>query len=246
MSAIIYALIDPGTRLCRYVGKTKGTASGRLKAHISDARRNNVVPRFRWISRLGREGMKPEVIELETVRDGQWQEAEQFWISYMRAIGCPLLNATAGGDGLHGFAHSAETRQKMSEAGFRTNADPAIREARGNGVRAAYADPQARAMLSERLRVSHARESVKQKLRSAARTKGQTPEFKAMVSRTHTGKVVSSETRAKISAARKGVKLSPDVVERIAAGHRGLRHSEETKAKMRVTWARKKLEASRG
>lgn len=246
MSAIIYALVDPKTKLCRYVGKTKGTSRARLKAHISDARRNSVVPRFRWISKLSREGMQPEVIEIETVGDSEWQEAEQFWICYMRSIGCPLLNATDGGDGLHGFTHSEETKRKMSEAGFRTNADPQIKASRGDGVRRAFASPEARERLSESLRISHSRESVKIKLRAASKAQAATAEFKERIRKTHTGKIVSAETRAKLSAHRKGVRLSRDVVERMAAGHRGLRHSEETKAKMRATWARKKLEASSG
>lgn len=246
MKTIIYGLVDPQTKLCRYVGKTKGTAKGRLKAHISDSRRNNVVPRFRWIIKLAKNGLAPEVIELETVEDGMWQEAEQFWICYMRGLGSPLLNATDGGDGLHGFSHSEETKRKMSIAGYRTNADPVLRAVRGDGVRKAFSTPEAKARLSERLRMSHARPEVKAKLCASAKARASTSEFRERMSKAHKGKTVSLETRAKLSARRKGVPLRQDVVERIAAGHRGLKHSEETKAKMRETWARKRMERACG
>lgn len=245
MQIMIYGLIDPVSRMCRYVGKTKKAIAVRLKQHIADARRYPNIPRFRWINGLRQAGYTPEAIELEAADDCSWCEAEQFWIAYLRSLGSPLLNCTSGGDGIHDFRHSDESKAKQSASAVRALEErPELRRIRGLAVSRAYADPDVRKKLSDSLRISHARPETKAKLCAAAKKKASTPEFKAAISAAHKGKVLSAETRAKISAARKGKKLPRDVVERIAAGHRGLKHSDATKEKMRQAAFRRKILAA--
>lgn len=245
MMVTIYALVDPLTQFCRYVGKTKGPLATRVRGHLSDAKRHPSVPRFRWINALRKAGAAPVAVELEQVPAEEWQDAEQFWIQNMRAMGSPLLNVTAGGDGIHGHKHSIETRARMSESAARTNLNPEIVAARGEGVRKALASPEARARLSERLRESHARPEIRAKLCAAAKQKANTPEFREMVARVHRGKNLSPETRAKISAKKKGKPRSHEAIQRSADGHRGLKHSPETIAKMRATWKNKREQRDR-
>lgn len=188
---------------------------------------------------LMREGLTPEVIVLEVVHDSDWQDAEQFWISYMRAIGSPLLNATNGGDGIHGIRHTEETKARMSEAALRVAKDPVVAAARSASLKKTYSCPDRRAELSASIKASHARPEVKEKLCAASKKKASTQEFRDRMRRAHTGKPVSAETRAKLSAAMKGVPRSAEAKAACSAGHIGLKHSEETLQKMRDTWARK-------
>lgn len=238
VEARIYALIDPETKLCRYIGKTKGSCAHRLKGHLNDAKRHPQIPRFKWINGLKVKGLVPEVMELEAVSDG-WQEAEQFWIAYMVAIGSPLLNRTAGGDGIHNFRHSEETKKRMSEAGYRVAADPVVAAKRRESLVRAYASEEARAALSERLKISHNRPEVRARLRITAKANASTPEARERSARAHRGKVVSEETRQKLSDLGKGRKWSPETRAKMAASRTGVRHSEATRQKMRDTWARK-------
>lgn len=111
----IYALVDPRDQRCRYVGKTKHAVVKRLRGHLSDARRRGGrIRRFRWINDLVALGMQPTAIVLEQVHANDWQAGEQMWVAEMRARFPDLLNATAGGDGIHEHQHTAETRARMS------------------------------------------------------------------------------------------------------------------------------------
>lgn len=96
---VIYALVDPRTGLVRYVGKTRGTLPKRLCAHLRDKQRSHKTS---WLSQLKAIGLVPDIFELELVPITQWQEAERFWISNLRALGCPLTNLKFGGDGASG------------------------------------------------------------------------------------------------------------------------------------------------
>jgi hypothetical protein len=114
-ATIIYGLIDPRTHELRYVGKTSQALTTRYHSHIGVARRGTrPLPINYWIGVLLGFGLKPELLELQTVAAGDdWIEAEQFWIEYCRAIGCRLLNLTHGGEGVVGLRRSTETRIKI-------------------------------------------------------------------------------------------------------------------------------------
>jgi hypothetical protein len=53
---------------------------------------------------------------LDWTTDVEWQRKEQFWIKLFRSIRIPLVNQTAGGQGIHGRAMPAEQRAKIGLA----------------------------------------------------------------------------------------------------------------------------------
>lgn len=227
----IYVLVDPRDNSYKYVGKTTATLEYRLRQHIHDANRRcyEHVRRFIWINELRSLGLFPEILLLEgDVYD--WQEAEQSWIKKLRLAGHALINGTDGGDGIHGYRHSEETRQKQSESAKRRYEQAGEREKTGSSVSKAYKDPAVRQKLRNawQRRPCEFKENCAEKLVEYAKS----PEGRAKTSRVHTGKIVREETRAKLSKIRKGVPLHPDVIAAIADGHRGLKRSVETKQKM--------------
>lgn len=112
---LIYGLIDPCTRLIRYVGKLC-TGMRRPKKHRLLAP-NSVGPYCEnWIRSLFANGLDYEIVVLDMSGDKNALCAlERFWIAYGRGCGWPLTNLTDGGDGrAPGYRAPAETRAKMS------------------------------------------------------------------------------------------------------------------------------------
>lgn len=98
----IYALVDPETKVVRYVGYTHHSVDERLKYHDWDARRkgpHGQTKKAKWLSGLKRRLLKPEVAILQ-VGQGDWAAAEQFWIASFENAGTELLNMTVGGRGV--------------------------------------------------------------------------------------------------------------------------------------------------
>ena len=95
----IYGLKCPISGSIRYIGKTKNALEGRLKGHLSDAKSFRYKHHAsRWLRKLLIAGLTPEVVLLEE-SEGDWIEAETRWIAKGKALGWPLTNSTAGGDG---------------------------------------------------------------------------------------------------------------------------------------------------
>lgn len=243
----IYALVDPRDHRCRYVGKTKHTPEQRLKGHLADARRRGgCIARFRWINQVLAAGNTPRAITLAVVHPEDWQAAEQMWVSEMKARFPDLLNATAGGDGIHEHRHTPETRERQATAARQRYRDPAERTRSGAAVRKAYENPETRARLGVAVKAALSTPEVKARLSAAQLKSCARPEVKEKRSKALKGRVFSPEHRQRISDSRRGKPLSETVIARIAAGHVGLKHSEETKAKMRAAWVlRKAREAAR-
>ena len=127
MDVFIYALSDPRTNEIRYVGKAKN-ATRRFSQHISNSETGKKAA---WIRGLISLSLRPCLDVLQVVSENEWEESEQWWISYLRSIGCPLLNIDKGGNGAHkvseemrekcrlihlGKKRSNEARQKMRAA----------------------------------------------------------------------------------------------------------------------------------
>jgi len=98
----IYTLADPVTREVRYVGKAINLEN-RLRRHIytaaSSIEQNH---KTNWLKSLRAKGLKPIIEALEEIiepTEAQWQEAERFWIEYLRVLGFKLTNLVAGGYG---------------------------------------------------------------------------------------------------------------------------------------------------
>ncbi|MCW2228111.1 hypothetical protein [Bradyrhizobium elkanii] len=228
---IIYGLLDPVSQQLRYIGKTSGTTRRRRQAHISDVRRGRTyIPRHKWIAGLLSCGREPEIFEIERVPKSEWAEAEQFWIAYFRFVGCNLLNATDGGDGLCSYQHRSDTRAKQSAAAKARYQRAGEREKTGAAVSAAFESPEARQNLRDgRKKVPRASLQI---CIDALVAHSRSPEGRALRSAVNTGKVVSEKTREIMSKQRIGLKRSPESVAKQIATMTGRKHSEATKAKM--------------
>ncbi len=114
-SVYIYALVDPRTNVIRYVGKTK-TLSKRLAQHLSKTSLRKLTHKNNWIRSLLQHGLVPTLRVLEITDLTSANDREIHWIARLRQIGVRLVNGTDGGDGLLGYQHSIETRQKLSKS----------------------------------------------------------------------------------------------------------------------------------
>lgn len=113
-SHFIYGLVDPRTKLVRYVGLST-TGIKRPQQHRSQKARDSKLYKSRWIIELERCGLTFEIVVLEVTR-GNWEElcaVEKWWIAYGRASGWPLTNLTDGGDGVGGLKKTPEQVEHM-------------------------------------------------------------------------------------------------------------------------------------
>ena len=114
----IYIHIDPNTLEVRYIGASsswKKRAYEHFRPNRCTAEGN--THHKRWINQLKRHGQLPIVQCLQSFPSNidrhQLYAAEVYWIEYFRSLGCPLTNATVGGEG---HIQESETRQKISAA----------------------------------------------------------------------------------------------------------------------------------
>lgn len=115
MNTFIYALVDPRTRVVRYVGQSSvGMKRPRqhLKPCIYNKGKGHV---YKWIKLLISQNLRPFIVILEECSLDELNATEKFYISYLRSIGCDLTNHTDGGEGMRGFLHSEETRKHLSK-----------------------------------------------------------------------------------------------------------------------------------
>lgn len=125
-SCIIYALCDPLTGECRYIGKTKNLAA-RLRGHRWEAHSSKLHTRkVNWLRNLGQE---PLMRVLEEVTLDRWAEAERQWIAEMRRSNAALTNFADGGQTspVEGKGHSSESKERMRAAAIRNGARPPSR-----------------------------------------------------------------------------------------------------------------------
>lgn len=114
----IYALADPrfsdslGHAPIRYVGKSTNPKK-RFTKHCNECSLPPIAHSKSWIKGVLDSGRRPELIILEECSEETWEDAEKFWISYLRWCGLDLVNATEGGGGINGITE--ETRAKISE-----------------------------------------------------------------------------------------------------------------------------------
>lgn len=198
-SFLIYGLIDPLTRLIRYVGKSC-TGMRRPSRHRNLAP-NSVGPYCEnWIRGLLASGLDYEVTVLDVATDKTaLSRLEQFWIAYGRALGWPLTNLTDGGDGRSpGSKASPETRAKMSAA-----------------HKGAKHSDEARAKISAfRLKLYAEQPEEIEKLRARMFT----ATWRAKISEKQKGRIKSFEEIQKIrEGRRRAATLTPETVREIRA-----------------------------
>ncbi len=145
----IYTLADPRTPdNIRYVGKTCKSIKDRWGGHVEEARSGKKTYRHNWIRELLTQGLKPVANLLESVPASDWQEAERFWIEYLRFLGFRLTNLTRGGEGTNGYRASKETREKYRLSALRRYQDPEQHVKRQLSALRQFQDPRQRVKLS--------------------------------------------------------------------------------------------------
>lgn len=178
----IYALFDPRNNSIRYVGKTTNRCSERLRCHVWDRRRSH---KRNWIQSLLAIGLLPRLEIIEAVPRERWREAERFWITYLRFLGCQLTNVAAGGDGADSVSPS--TRHQMS---VHSKTHPLV-------------GPRMRQLNLSRKGIPLSEEH-RSKISLGGRGLTRSAETRNRMSRARVGIVYSEETRRKMSLAKKG------------------------------------------
>jgi len=184
-TTFIYALNDPRTGECRYVGKADNPFK-RFKKHLLGAATSSTHKNC-WILGLKAMGLTPTMDILDEVPKSQWQLWESEYIKVFRMVGVRLTNLVEGGLGgggpMSGKRHTEETRRKQSLAKLGKRYSPEAR-ARMSAAKKGHKYGVGRAV-SEETR-------LKQSLSHLGRPSP------------NRGKTLSLETREKISAAKKG------------------------------------------
>jgi group I intron endonuclease len=111
-TTFIYGLIDPRINELRYIGKSN-EPERRLWDHLHT---NDKTHKTNWFGNLKQDGFKPELVVLEEIYEHLWQDAEIWWIAYMKALGANLTNHGAGGEGVDA---TPEIRKKMSDSAIK-------------------------------------------------------------------------------------------------------------------------------
>jgi len=181
-TATIYTLSDPRSGEIRYVGKTTDSLSGRLRNHKNESKKTRSY-KNNWVASLLVSGVCPVIEELEKIssfRDQDWQDAERFWISYLRMLGFRLVNSESGGWG--GKKMSPETRLKMSmsKVGKKQSAQHV-----------------------ENNRLARKGKKLSPEKLAALTVRWNSPEVRAKKSAALTGRKFSAERKANISKAKK-------------------------------------------
>lgn len=113
-SFLIYGLVDPRTRLIRYVGLSS-SGLRRPRAHRCPSCPDTYCRR--WVITLQRLELDYAIVVLETVSNAiELADAERWWIAYGRACGWPLTNCTSGGGLGEEAIHEKQKRQALLEA----------------------------------------------------------------------------------------------------------------------------------
>jgi len=118
LNNIVYGLVDPRDHTLRYVGKST-SGYKRPKQHFCRYYTHGMPYKnwyvYRWIRKLQREDVKPEIIVLEYCEADDLDFWEIWHIAYWKGLGCRLTNATAGGEGIKGRKWTDAQRKAASE-----------------------------------------------------------------------------------------------------------------------------------
>lgn len=184
--AIIYALIDPRTRLIRYVGRSSGGLR-RPKSHHSNARTGKTYCAA-WIRELRRLGLRYEIVVLEVCSfKEELPERERWWVAYGRLSAWPLTNLTDGGEGTVGYKPSEAAREALRQCGRAQFATEEARRRHGEITKAA---------------MGQLPEATRDRMRKSAQ-RAKEPERIRQNREAHLGRVMSEESRQKMSAGQK-------------------------------------------
>lgn len=107
----IYSLTDPNSFQIRYIGKTKNELNLRLYSHLKEKQKCH---RFYWLQKLKEANQKPIIELVDIVPENEWVFWEKYYISLFKSWGFNLVNSTEGGEGIEGYNHSEETKERLS------------------------------------------------------------------------------------------------------------------------------------
>lgn len=203
----VYGLTDPRTGEIRYIGKTsQGMRRPLAHAWESKLAKERGRHKANWIAQLQREHLEYGVTVLDILPDTYGLDAlEQRWIAYGRGVGWPLTNLTNGGEGMHGFSPSAETRAKI---------------AAGNRGKVRTAETRARLAETSRGR-RHTPEECARMRAVVRRSPG--PRSAEAIAKSRAkllGRVVPADQREKMRIAALGRKASPATREKMSQSHK--------------------------
>ena len=224
----VYEHWRPDTDLCFYVGKGHGKRAQRL-------RRGKNKHHGNIIAKLARIGMCVEVRMVASgLTESEALSVEMQRIAFWRATGVVLANLTAGGEGVSGHKHSAETRAIIKAKRAKQKITHSEETRRKIGL-------ATKGKIAGRKNPEHG-----DKLRGRKHS----DDHRNKISKGNMGHSVSAETRAKIGNANRGKVRSAATIEALRISHLGNRPSLETRAKMTASherrWARIKREKSLG
>lgn len=226
----IYGLIDPRTKLVRYIGKTACGMFRPLQHAYRTVRTNTYCGR--WLRQLATLDLEYEITILEQLpSENALNAAEIWWIAYGRALGWPLTNLTSGGTGAStGAANVAkrpEVRAKISKASSgRTHSESAKQLMRA--ARLGKPGPIMSPTGIEAIRQAHLGKIVSDDTRQ-------------LISAANTGKRRTDEAKAKMSVARTGdanVSKRPEVRQKISDSNKA---SPKVRAHLEELWDAKRV-----
>lgn len=149
MNHLVYGLIDPRTRLIRYVGKSSRGMTRPTMHHKKPVSDQTYCAR--WVRSLQRAGYAVEICVLEYLQtETQALAAEVWWIAYGQLSAWPLTNLTDGGEGM--CNPHPQTRKKMSESAKRRGTYVRSQETKNKMRKARLGwrpTPETRARMSE-------------------------------------------------------------------------------------------------
>ena len=213
-----------------YVGKGFGYRSHKFSTR--NRHHKNVVAKCG-----GKESIEILIFPRDSERDAF--DDEMKWIQVLREAGYELANKTDGGDGIHGFHHSNETRTKMSQSqkGRKPTAETIAKIKANNKA----GTPEVRAKMSAAARGRTLSFEHRKRIGTSQKGRPGKPHTEASKEKIRLARklqVITEETKQKLSLSGKG-----------HVGYwLGKKHSSEQKEKissgLRRAWEQRRLHRS--
>lgn len=223
----VYFHINPLRNEIFYVGK----GSSRRPYSLSDR------SKF-WHQTVARYGKIVDVAH-SNLTEEEANELERFYISRLgtrvTVVGVkrgPLVNLTAGGDGISGHRHSEDAKRRIGAYWKgRTKSPEHIARAVEASAKA-MRSPEVRLKQSTSAKEMLARPEMKLMRSNAMKKRFEDPAEREKIGSKLRGRPKSPEHRAKLADALRGRKLSDEHKTKISAGGHGKVRSPETRARM--------------